>query len=135
MTSSVSLALSPGGSRRARKDDGGDDDGGGGAGASDGGAVRAPFPDARLWRYEEAGSGPSKAKFSVVLEVEMEWTGQMLLAYLNRMARSPMSTDRDDAAPGVVAGPVPGHLNRLRAPQLGVSFFPVPDTRRNCCPL
>ena len=100
------------------EDDGGDDDG---AGASDGGAVRAPLPDARFWRYEEAGAGPSKAKFSGVFEVE--WTSQMLLAYLKRMARSPMSTDRDDAAPGVVAGPVPCHLNCLWSPQLGAFIF------------
>jgi len=31
-------------------------------------AVRAPLPDARFWRYEEAGVGPSKAKFSGVFE-------------------------------------------------------------------
>jgi len=49
-------------------EDGGDDEDAG-AGASDGGAVRAPLPDARFWRYEEAGVGPSKAKFSGVFEV------------------------------------------------------------------
>jgi len=52
--------------RPCSEEDVGDDDGGGGG--SDGGAVRAPLPDARFWRYEEAGVGPSKAKFSGVFE-------------------------------------------------------------------